>query len=215
MPTQSVDLTKFAQHAKNIGEQKLENFTDDFKNNQLNSEWLSLRNNLKERLHLEPGKLTLVGSDYQIEDLGTPSFIGIRQSEAQETFSVTLDSQITQLNQGQAGIISLINADHYLALMLKYDKLQQQYQIFKVIKVADLKQVETVATMQTLPEKLLIRNKPASKQFVACWSDQEIAFELSALHLSNEAVAALNTGDVQEIYVLGNAQLTICQAQRY
>ncbi|MCO6541100.1 MAG: family 43 glycosylhydrolase [Lactobacillus sp.] len=215
VPTQSVDLTKFAQHAQNIGEQKLENFTDDFKNNQLNSEWLSLRNNLKERLHLEPGKLTLVGSDYQIEDLGTPSFIGIRQSEAQETFSVTLDSQTTQLNQGQAGIISLINADHYLALMLKYDKLQQQYQVLKVTKVADLKQVETMATMQTLPEKLLIRNKPASKQFVACWSDQEITFELSALHLSNEAIAALNTGDVQGIYVLGNAQLTICQAQRY
>ncbi|WP_258231767.1 glycoside hydrolase family 43 protein [Bombilactobacillus bombi] len=215
VPTQTVNLDDFPDHAKVIGTQKLPDFVDNFSTAQLNPEWLTLRANLAERLELTKGHLILTGSNRKFEQLGTPSFIGIRQTEPQEEFEISLDHKTTTLEQGQAGIVSLINADHYIALMIEYDTSTKMYQFLKVVKIADVEQTTVIATRSTLPQQLLIKNYSDCKQFIARWSDQDISFKIAALHLSNEAIAALNTGDVEGLYAVGTAvKIGITQVQR-
>ncbi|BDR56629.1 glycoside hydrolase family 43 protein [Xylocopilactobacillus apis] len=214
VPTQEVDLTDFYNHAETIGEQKIMPFVDEFSNDKLGAEWLTLRDSLGDRLNISKGKLSLTGSDRTIEKLGTPSFLGVRQSEPKEALEITVDIKDTKLNQGQAGIVSLINADHYAALMIQYNAEKSEYEILKVLKVADIEQSEVVGTSKDLPHQLILKNDLASKRFSAVWSDREIYFDISSLHLSNEAIAALNTGDMEGIYVLNDAELTITKVER-
>ncbi|MCV2520127.1 hypothetical protein LDK59_06505 [Melissococcus plutonius] len=83
-------------------------------------------------------------------------------------------------------------------------------------KVADLEINEAIGQLSELPDTLTIINHQATKTFLAenKKSDEQLSFTTSALHFSNEAIAALNTGDVEGIYAYNNAQIAIIKAER-
>ena len=65
--------------------------------------------------------------------------------------------------------------------------------------------------------KQLVLQIPRTARFSkqqATSNNQEISFTINAMHFSNEAIAALNTGDVQGIYATNDAVITITQASR-
>lgn len=211
-PSQEVDLTDFPAHATTLQPQELPSFVDRFETDQLHPEWISLRDQLDDRLRLEAGKLTLTGSDLTLSDLGTPSFLGLRQTEHEEVLKVTLDKENTQLTDGAAGLATVINNEHYAALLLEQDG--DHYQVQKVIQVLDLHVKETLATLTELPDQLILRNTKESKEFALTTKGEIIHFTTRAQHFSNEALAALNTGDMQGLYALGKAQLAVTNVER-
>lgn len=80
-------------------------------------------------------------------------------------------------------------------------------------KVLDIEIEEAIAQLTTIPRKFGISHRPTEKEFYLEDERQgRISFTTSAIHFSNEAVCALNTGDMQGIYCLGeNAQICVAK----
>lgn len=211
IPEVRVDLSAFPQHADTLAnEQELNDFVDTFSTEQLHPEWLMLRD--QPELTVGVGNLHLSGSTALLSDLACPAFVGVRQTEHHEQFQVELDLEQTDVKSGKFGVACLINADHYAALLI--DQQGTGYQVLRQQKVADLELTEVIGHLAQLPERFTITHTTSEKTFAAEAANQKISFTTAALHFSNEAIAALNTGDIQGIYALGDAELVIKKAAR-
>lgn len=214
-PSLEVDVTAFPDHATQIGQQIKKDFEDNFTSSYLHPEWLSLRDSLKGHLKLGNGQLSLSGSEFTLADLATPSFLGLRQTEHEELFQVELDTKQTTMTNGMIGLATLINSDHFACLLIQKNETES-FNIVKQIRILDIEVTEVIGTFASLPHTLVIEHSKKEKIFRAISSDQEeISFSCHALHFSNEAIAALNTGDVTGIYALGDTCLTIKNAKRF
>ncbi|WP_099221482.1 glycoside hydrolase family 43 protein [Listeria costaricensis] len=215
IPSAKVDLSRFPNHAANLpNEQKLDEFRDEFQTKTLHPEWVSLRDSLEDRLCLQPGRLILTGADFRLEDLGAPSFLGVRQTEHQESFKVYLDHEKTHVGEGALGVACLINSDHYGALLVEKQPQNTSYQILRKQKIGDVEVTEIIGTLDALPEYFEITHQKDTKTFSAVAKDTRHSFTTQALHFSNEAIAALNTGNFQGLYVLDDAQMAVLKVER-
>lgn len=212
VPTETVDMTQYPEHAKTLNKQVIRPFHDTFEEDELKPEWVTLRNHLGDRLTLNKGQLRLKGSDITLSDLSTPSFLGIRQSEQGERFCITLDPK-SQINEGSFGIAIIINANHHCAMMIEAGN-NGSYDVYKQVTVLDINVKEKIGTLSSLPSTLCLQNTKEYKIFTAFNATEKVEYKIHAMHFSNEAIAALNTGDIQGIYVLGNAEMIISEANR-
>ncbi|EIW12448.1 Beta-xylosidase [Lactiplantibacillus pentosus KCA1] len=213
IPTVNVDLSQFPKHAASLPHAQQQNrFVDKFTTSDLNPEWLSLRDQVP-GLSIYDGQLHLPGNEHQLSDLSTPAFVGVRQTEHDERFTVTL-SPDSHVNQGSFGIATIIDADHFAALLIKQSP-EGRYIVYRCQQVGDLKVNRKLGTLTEYPTALSILNRSDKKTFVATISDdKQVSFSTDSLLLSNQAIAALNTGDIQGIFAYKNAQLVISQAVR-
>ncbi len=147
---------------------------------------------------IENQQLILKGSNLTLKDLSNPSFLAVRQTEHEQTFVVTLDPETSQLNQGSLGIAVIINSDHYAALLLS--KEENRIVVRKHIQILDLEWDEIIGELSALPETLTLHHTTSEKVFTAQTQTETIQYSISAQHFSNEAIAALNTGDMQGLY---------------
>lgn len=212
IPSETVDMTNFPEHAQILSQQKFTDFVDTFEASGLNPEWLSLRDSLANRVIIKNNALSLTGSSEKLENIGVPSFLAVRQTEHEEIFQVDVSSK-TQPNNGTFGLAIMINADHYASLMLEKTQ-DNNFSIYKHIKVLDIEVNEKIGELSELPQTLSIINTKESKTFKVITNNKEISFTINAMHFSNEAIAALNTGDIQGIYATNDAVITITKASR-
>lgn len=214
VPTQEVNLEDFPKHAAALkDEQVISNFEDDFKEKQLRPEWLTLRDSLKDKLSVKDGELFLKGNAYSVSDLTTPAFVGLRQTEHHQDFVVQLSTEETQLNDGELGIVSLIDANNHAALMAK--KNDDHFDVIRDQQIEDIEINEKIGELKTKPVQFKLVNTKESKIFsVTDEKGTEVSFDTAAIHLSNEAIAALNTGDIEGLYVKGNATMVVTKVER-
>ncbi|MFS5861456.1 family 43 glycosylhydrolase [Streptococcus agalactiae] len=212
IPSETVDLKDFPHHAQSLLPQVLNPFVDTFSSNDLHPEWSSLRGSLYNKLSLSTGQLTLTGSEIQLSDIGTPSFIGLRQTEPQELLTLEVNTLKTKLNQGAFGIAVTITSNHYGALLV--EKADFGYNVFKVLQILDISIKVLVGTITDLPEMIMLEHRPSFKRFIAKTKDKTITFDIHAQHFSNEATATLNTGNYAGLYVLNDAIVCLSRVCR-
>ncbi|MCT3599781.1 glycoside hydrolase family 43 protein [Lactobacillus amylovorus] len=213
VPTEKVDLTDFPQHAVTLSnEQKINNFVDDFSEDKLHPEWLTLRNDLGENLAIANNSLILKGNELTISDLSTASFIGLRQTEHEETFEVKLNDEKSQLNGGSFGIASLIDAENHAALMIQ--KSENGFDVYRDQQIADIKLNEKIGHLDKTPTSFKLVNTKETKVFSVSDGEKEVSFTTDAIHLSNQAIAALNTGDIEGLYARNEAVMAIDEVRR-
>lgn len=213
VPTEKVDLTDFPQHAVTLSnEQKINNFVDDFSEDKLHPEWLTLRNDLGENLAIANNSLILKGNELTISDLSTASFVGLRQTEHKETFEVKLNDEKSQLNGGSFGIASLIDAENHAALMIQ--KSENGFDVYRDQQIADIKLNEKIGHLDKTPTSFKLVNTKETKVFSVSDGKKEVSFTTDAIHLSNQAIAALNTGDIEGLYARNEAVMAIDEVRR-
>ena len=213
VPTEKVDLTDFPQHAVTLSnEQKINNFVDDFSEDKLHPEWLTLRNDLGENLAIANNSLILKGNELTISDLSTASFVGLRQTEHEETFEVKLNDEKSQLNGGSFGIASLIDAENNAALMIQ--KSENGFDVYRDQQIADIKLNEKIGHLDKTPTSFKLVNTKETKVFSVSDGEKEVSFTTDAIHLSNQAIAALNTGDIEGLYARNEAVMAIDEVRR-
>ena len=213
VPTEKVDLTDFPQHAATLShEQKINNFVDDFSEDKLRPEWLTLRNDLGENLAIANDSLVLKGNELTISDLSTASFVGLRQTEHEETLEVKLNSEKSQLNDGSFGIASLIDAENHAALMIQ--KSENGFDVYRDQQIADIKLNEKIGHLDKTPTSFKLVNTKETKVFSVSDGEKEVSFTTDAIHLSNQAIAALNTGDIEGLYARNEAVMAIDEVRR-
>lgn len=212
VPSETVDLNNYPEHqAALTNEQQIASFTDCFDASDLNPEWLSLRAPLNQEGLLENGKLTLKGNATTIAQEATPAFLGVRQTEHAEAFIVNVDEK-SALKNGAFGIVSLINNTHFAALLVSEES--RKLVVTRYQKVEDLIVEEKLGELDTLPTQFELINQAETKTFRVTDGKKTLHFETSALHFSNEAIAALNTGDIQGVYALDGAEFVIDSVTR-
>lgn len=213
VPTEKVDLTDFPQHTVTLSnEQKINNFVDDFSEDKLHPEWLTLRNDLGENLAIANNSLILKGNELTISDLSTASFVGLRQTEHEETFEVKLNDEKSQLNGGSFGIASLIDAENHAALMIQ--KSENGFDVYRDQQIADIKLNEKIGHLDKTPTSFKLVNTKETKVFSVSDGEKEVSFTTDAIHLSNQAIAALNTGDIEGLYARNEAVMAIDEVRR-
>ena len=213
IPSETVDMTLFPDHQRVlVNEQKISPFIDFFDQPTLNPEWLSLRASLGEDLCLQNATLSLKGRQVTIDSGGTPSFLGIRQTEQAESFSVVINTDTT-FGNGKIGILSLINDNHFATILV--EEKDQNFVVSRYQKIEDVLLEEELGMLASMPVTFELINQPATKKFVVTDGNNSLSFETSSLHFSNEAIAALNTGDMQGIYVLDDATLVVDEVRRH
>lgn len=181
---------------------------DNFEEAELDPEWLTLRDSLKDHLLIKNGKLTLRGNEYSLSDLKTPAFVGLRQSETHEKLIVEIDQTDSELNHGEFGLASVIDADNHIAIMVKQNN--DHFEIYRDQQIFDVRINEKIGESSSFPAKFELLNTKEIKRFsVTDSKGQEVIFTTDAIHLSNEAIAALNTGDIEGMYVKNNANMVI------
>ena len=121
-------------------------------------------------------------------------------------------SKETVVHLGAVGLAITINSDHYGALLV--EKAEEGYQIVKVAQILDISVREVVGQLAELPSQLNLEHGVDYKRFTATTNTESISFDLHAQHFSNEAIAALNTGDFAGLYVLGDATAVISKVVR-
>ncbi|MDT9605755.1 family 43 glycosylhydrolase [Lactobacillus johnsonii] len=209
VPSEFVDLNDFPEHAAALkNEQNFVEFQDNFEEAELDPEWLTLRDSLKDHLLIKNGKLTLRGNEYSLSDLKTPAFVGLRQSETHEKLIVEIDQTDSELNHGEFGLASVIDADNHIAIMVKQNN--DHFEIYRDQQIFDVRINEKIGESSSFPAKFELLNTKEIKRFsVTDSKGQEVIFTTDAIHLSNEAIAALNTGDIEGMYVKNNANMVI------
>ena len=214
LPSTDVKLTEFPLHSDTLqNEQVFKNFTDDFSENKLKPEWVTLRDKLGTRLQVGNGQLKIKGSQITLADLATPSFLGLRQSEHNQSLTITINPD-TVVNNGQVGIAVIIDNEHFASIMISTSK-NGGFNLEKHIKVFDLEVNEIIGYLDKLPLQFKLINTNATKNFLVKTSNsKEIGFTTNAQHFSNEAAATLNTGDFFGPYVIGDAELVIDHVER-
>lgn len=212
VPTEEVDLQDFPGHGKTVGEQKKVCFEENFKNAQLSNDWLTLRDSLGSDLVVEEGKMTLAGKEKDLSELGTPAFLGLRQTEIEEEFRVDL-SRESDPGEGFFGLAVIINVDHYAELTITRSQ-DTGYNVHRRQKIADVEINRFVGHLDKMPEELKLVNTGAKKCFTATAGAQTASFEMDAINLSNEALAALNTGDIEGIHAYGNSKMVVTRVKR-
>lgn len=214
VPTQDVDLTDFPQHAKVlVNSQFRQKFIDDFTKPTLRPEWLSLRDSLGDHQQIKAGQLVLRGNDQRVSDLSTPAFLGLRQTEQEERLLVTVDLQKSQFNEGAFGLMALIDAENHCGIMAEMKN--DQVAIYRDQQLGDIKLHEQVGQLKESPAEFELVNTKDHKYFIVRdQGGEEVSFTTDAIHLSNEAIAALNTGDIEGLYAYGNAVMVVNQVIR-
>ena len=212
VPTAEVDLTGFPEHEKAVGKQRFDGLLDDFSNGSISNEWLTLRDSLGENLRVEEGCLRLRGSNVKLSDLGTPAFAGVRQAEHQETFEVGLSGE-TDPGDGYLGLAVIIDAAHYAEIAFCRAE-EGGYDVFRKQMVADVEIDQKEGHLDELPDELRLVNEKDRKIFTVSSGTQSVSFAVAAINLSNEALAALNTGDIEGIHAYGDSLLSVKKVTR-
>ncbi|MBK0347795.1 family 43 glycosylhydrolase [Aerococcaceae bacterium zg-ZJ1578] len=212
VPEETVSLKDFSEHAKVLGEQQINAFIDNFEHEQLNPEWITLRQPLGERLALSKNQLTLLGSPFTLSDIATPSFLSVRQTEHQEVFHIEISENSTYQN-GSIGVACMINNTHHAAILVSENEMGS-YDVYKAVTILDLEINEKIGTLMQKPTTFSLTNTVDAKVFKVSNQNEAVEYSVHAMHFSNEAIAALNTGDMQGIYVLGDAKAVVTKAMR-
>lgn len=213
IPTEEVDLTDFPQHAAILThEQKQSDFVDKFNEDNLRPEWLTLRDSLGDNLTIVDDSLILNGNNLTISDLSTASFVGLRQTEHEELFEIKIDSEKSQLNDGSFGIASLIDVNNHVAIMVQ--KSEKGYDVYRDQQIFDVKLNEKIDHLDKMPVSFELINTKEDKTFSASDGEKKVSFTTGAIHLSNQAIAALNTGDIEGLYARDGAVMAIDEVRR-
>ncbi len=215
VPSQKVDLLAWPEHMKALSApQRLADWQATMQSDHLDNEWTTIRSSLADHLVLTAHSITVTGGETRLEsESGTPSFIGVRQSEINEVFEVELGTE-SALNTGDFGLAVHIDNTHFAAMLLS-SNADGSVAVYRQLRLFDMTINEKIGQLSQLPDRLSIKNTAAKKEFNAQLGQTEsVRFTTEAIDFSNEATAALNTGDIEGLYVLGNAKLEIMKASR-
>lgn len=80
--------------------------------------------------------------------------------------------------------------------------------------VADVEIDQKEGHLDELPDELRLVNEKDRKIFTVSSGTQSVSFAVAAINLSNEALAALNTGDIEGIHAYGDSLLSVKKVTR-
>lgn len=182
--------------------------TYTFENTRPDIEWCYLRHPAKENyafIRTEkvsgadipvPDKWILHGSGVTLEEIGSPTFIGIRQRD----FSFTLKVKVS-LDGGEAGVSVYSCENEHYDIALR--KEEENVSAILKLNIGSVKHLQTAAELHSFSGELIIRADNLEYRFFASDGDKEVYLGKGlAKYLSSE-VSNSFTGVVLGLYAIG------------
>lgn len=165
-----------------------------FENTKWDNDWCYLRIPNKKNYKLDKNKLILKGTDITLDDVDSPTFIGIRQRDFNATISCNVE-----ITDGEAGITLYMDENHHYDLAIR--KCENGYEAIERLNIGDIKSVEKSIYLENKNNISLIINASNSYYSFSIKSENEesILGYAKTRYLSSE-VAGGFTGVVIGLY---------------
>lgn len=165
-------------------------------------DWINLRHPITENYVLSDDKAILQGTDKTLDDVDTPTFLGIRQREFVGTVRATV-----KLESGEAGITAyMCEQEHYDIAIRKTDN---GYEAVAKLNIGGIKHTANVIPLNGNSAELIIRmDNNGYSLIVSDNGNEKILAYGQAKYLSSEVSGGF-TGTVLGLYAVGgNAEFT-------
>ena len=93
-------------------------------------------------------------------------------------------------------------------------KSENGFDVYRDQQIADIKLNEKIGHLDKTPTSFKLVNTKETKVFSVSDGEKEVSFTTDAIHLSNQAIAALNTGDIEGLYARNEAVMAIDEVRR-
>ncbi len=167
-----------------------------FENTDWSIDWCYIRHPDFENYELSDSKAVLHGTDITLEDVDSPTFIGIRQRD----FCMELSADVT-VNSGEGGItLYMCENEHYdIAVCRNADG----YEAVLKLNIGGIKHVQNTVRLESGSAKLVIRSDSMFYNFCVCIGGKEIHLGCgSSKYLSSEVSGGF-TGVLAGLYAIG------------
>lgn len=162
-------------------------------------DWINLRHPITENYSIYSDKAILRGTDKTLDDVDTPTFLGIRQREFVGTVRATV-----KLESGEAGITAyMCEQEHYDIAIRKTDN---GYEAVAKLNIGGIKHTANVIPLNGNSAELIIRMDNNGYSLIVSDNDdgEKILAYGQAKYLSSEVSGGF-TGTVLGLYAIGGS----------
>ncbi|WP_460294342.1 family 43 glycosylhydrolase [Clostridium tertium] len=170
-----------------------------FENTNWNKEWSYLRIPNRENYKFTKNKLSLKGTEVTLDNVDSPTFIGLRQID----FNATISCDVCIVD-GEAGITLYMDENHHYDLAIR--KNENGYEVIKRLNIGDIKSVEkTVSLNDANKISLVIHASNSNYSFNIKSEDEEINLGTAKTRYLSSEVAGGFTGVIIGLYAYGES----------
>lgn len=168
-----------------------------FENTDVNVDWCYLRHPHAENYDLSKERFLLHGTDITVDDVDSPTFIGIRQHDFDMDFSVDVST-----DAGESGItVYMCENEHY---DIAIRKSENGFEAVLKLNIGNVKHVQAVIPLKEGKAQLIVRSDSVSYNFFVNESGNETHLGYgNSKYLSSEVSGGF-TGVVLGLYAQGN-----------
>jgi len=173
---------------------QLEKRVYTFENTRWDREWSYLRHPHAGNYQLEAQKATLKGTDISLDQVDSPTFIGIRQKD----FNAVITCDVS-LSEGEAGITLYMDENHHYDLAIC--KGDTGYEVIERLNIGDVESVEARYDLkQQASVSLVIHANNNFYSFAVKQGDSEIQLGKAQTRYLSSEVAGGFTGVIIGLY---------------
>lgn len=167
-----------------------------FKNTNWNIDWCYLRHPKKESYELFEDKAVLHGTAITLEEVDSPTFIGLRQRD----FDMALETEVS-IDRGEAGVtVYSCENEHY---DIAVRKSGEEYEAVLKLNIGGVKHVQNAVKLSGNKARLIIRAESTSYSFAVAEEEKETVLGTAfSKYLSSEVFGGF-TGVVLGLYAVG------------
>ena len=168
-----------------------------FENTDWNIDWCYLRHPHSENYQLSENKAVLHGTNITLDDVDSPTFIGIRQRD----FNMELSAEVSADN-GEGGItVYMCENEHYDIAVRENGG---EWEAVLKLNIGGIKHVQNTVKLSSGKARLIIRSNSVSYSFGVSENGNEINLGYGQSKYLSSEVAGGFTGVVLGLYTVGN-----------
>ncbi|MCL6605105.1 MAG: glycoside hydrolase family 43 protein [Paenibacillus sp.] len=168
-----------------------------FENTEWDKEWCYLRQPHSQNYLLEQNKITLKGTEITLDQVGSPTFLGIRQKD----FNAVISCDVSLAN-GEAGITLYMDENHHYDLAIRKD--DNGCKVIERLNIGDIKSIENEVDLDSDHHvTLVIKASNDRYSFLIQADGKEILLGTAQTKYLSSEVAGGFTGVIIGLYASG------------
>lgn len=172
-----------------------------FENTDWDIDWCYMRHPDKDNYKLHANKLVLLGTNITLDDVDSPTFMGLRQRD----FNSTLSCNVS-IDKGEAGITLFMTENEHYDLAVRKGK--NGLEAVLKLNIGEIKHVQSVVPLESEDAKLIVRSDSLQYSFYVQDKDKEISLGFASTKYLSSEVAGGFTGVVIGLYAVGQNTAT-------
>lgn len=168
-------------------------------NTEWDKDWCYLRHPHTENYKLSENSVSLKGTDITLDEVDSPTFIGIRQRD----FNAVISCDVC-IPDGEAGITFYLDENHHYDLAIR--KCEDGYEVIERLNIGDIKSVEQTLSLKNMNNaSLVIHASNYNYAFYVKVEGKEIPLGIAQTRYLSSEVAGGFTGVVIGLYAYGQS----------